>query len=301
MLASNIQDLNVSHPAQDSGDPQDLLLGQAHPDLTAQLKLWTNLAFHYDEALTLGHEEQEVEKGGRSPASEESIIQKGHVNGDAAPFNQNPNSSAVQPASLFDIHALLTSFGIDAFEGLPSQLQQQPTTISPSLTQLQALHSHNPPFGTDLPQYIPDTATPLSFARPTSTPLEEQYVPTAKRAHTRKVSVTSTSTDSPDSHGEGQSPPNLSPAEAKRRRNTAASARFRLKKREREAALESKAKELETTVDKLVTECKGLHKEIGWLKGLVVAIAMAAQGSRTYTGLNIPSPTPVTTATTELK
>ncbi|KAI0339951.1 hypothetical protein BDW22DRAFT_1296185, partial [Trametopsis cervina] len=59
-------------------------------------------------------------------------------------------------------------------------------------------------------------------------------------------------------------------AEDKRRRNTAASARFRLKKKEREAALEKKAKELETRVGELEKECEALRRENGWLKGLVV-------------------------------
>jgi len=210
------------------------------------------------------------------------------------PVNQNPkNSAAAQSASLFDINAFLSSFGVDAFTAHPSQLQQQPTTTTPSLAQLLALHSaHNPTFGVGLSQYVPNAAAAPSFALP-AVPSEESYVPTAKRARTRRVSVASA--DSPDFREESL-PPNshLSPAEDKRRRNTAASARFRLKKKEREAALEGKAKELETKVNELERECEGLRRENGWLKGLVVGVTGAAQGP-TGTGLTVASP-PVTTA-----
>jgi len=303
---NNLQGLNIVHPAQDSGDSHDLLLGQVYPDLTAQLDLWTNLAFDSEDPLTPRHEDknaadsvvEEEEEEARSPVSREKAVHDGHVNvvtPTNVPVNQNPkNSAAAQSASLFDINSFLSSFGIDAFTAHPSQLQQQPTTITPSLAQLLALHSaHNPTFSAGLPQYVHNaTATP--FVSPTVAQSEESYVPTAKRARTRRVSVAST--DSPDFREESLPPnPHLSPAEDKRRRNTAASARFRLKKKEREAALEGKAKELETKVNELERECEGLRRENGWLKGLVVGVTGAAQGP-TGTGLTVAS-SPVTTTT----
>jgi len=314
MPASNLQGLNIVHPAQDSGDSHDLLLGQAYPDLTAQLDLWTNLAFDSDEPLGPRHEEhtnaaksiteEEEEEEARSPATGEKAVHDGHVNVVApanVPVNQNTNhSAAAQSANLFDINSFLNSFGIDAFTAHPNQLQRQPTSISPSLAQLLALNSpHVPAFGAGLPQYTANAAPPPSFAHPASIPSEEPYVPMAKRARSRRVSVTST--ESPNFREESLPPnPNLSPAEDKRRRNTAASARFRLKKKEREAALEGKAKELEAKVNELERECEGLRRENGWLKGLVVGVTGAAQGP-TSTGLTVSSPPPSTTITTGSK
>jgi Basic region leucine zipper len=310
MPPSNLQGLNIVHPAQDSGDSHDLLLGQAYPDLTAQLDLWTNLAFDSDEPLGPRHDEhknaaksiseEEEEEEARSPVTGEKAVHDGHVNVVTpanVPVNQNPNhTAAAQSANLFDINSFLNSFGIDAFTAHPSQLQRQATSITPSLAQLLALNPpHVPTFGAGLPQYIADAAAPPSFARPASIPEEEPYVPMAKRARTRRVSVTST--ESPDFREESLPPnPNLSPAEDKRRRNTAASARFRLKKKEREAALEGKAKELETKVNELERECEGLRRENGWLKGLVVGVTGAAQGP-TSTGLTVSSPPPLTITT----
>jgi hypothetical protein len=313
MPPSNLQGLNIVHPAQNSGDSHDLLLGQAYPDLTAQLDLWTNLAFDSDEPLGPRHEEhknsaksiteEEEEEEARSPVTGEKAVHDGHVNVVTpanVPVNQNLNHSATaQSANLFDINSFLNSFGIDAFTAHPSQLQRQPTSISPSLAQLLALNlPHVPAFGAGSPQYIVDAAPPPSFAHRASIPEEEPYVPMAKRARTRRVSVTSA--ESPDFREESLPPnPNLSPAEDKRRRNTAASARFRLKKKEREAALEGKAKELETKVNELERECEGLRRENGWLKGLVVGVTGAAQGPTT--GITVSSPPPLTTTTTGSK
>jgi len=309
MPPSNLQGLNIVHPVQDSGDSHDLLLGQAYPDLTAQLDLWTNLAFDSDEPLGPRHEEknaaksvmeEEEEEEARSPVTGEKAVHDGHVNVVTpanVPVNQNPNHSApFQSANLFDINSFLNNFGIDAFTAHPSQLQRQPT---PSLAQLLALHPpHVPPFGAGLAQYITDAGAPPSFTRPTSIPSEGPYVPMTKRARSRRMSVTSI--EPPNFREESLPPnPNLSPAEDKRRRNTAASARFRLKKKEREAALEGRAKELETKVNELERECEGLRRENGWLKGLVVGVTGAAQGP-TSTGLTVPAP-PSTTITTGSK
>jgi hypothetical protein len=113
-------------------------------------------------------------------------------------------------------------------------------------------------------------------------------------ARTRKASITTV--DSPnyrdDSVGPSDATSNpLTAAEDKRRRNTAASACFRLKKKEREAALEGKAKELETKVTELERECEGLRRENGWLMGLVVGVTGAAQGSNTSQAESSPSAT----------
>ncbi|KAF7359378.1 BZIP domain-containing protein [Mycena sanguinolenta] len=93
--------------------------------------------------------------------------------------------------------------------------------------------------------------------------------PPAKRARTRKPSISASAADSPEDNTAALA---VSVAEDKRRRNTAASARFRLKKKEREAALETKAKELEGRVNELERECEALRRENGWLKGLVVGV-----------------------------
>jgi hypothetical protein len=65
-----------------------------------------------------------------------------------------------------------------------------------------------------------------------------------------------------------------------------------MKKKEREAALEGKAKELETKVTELERECEGLRRENGWLKGLVVGVTGAAQGPNSNQGLTVVTPPP---------
>ena len=271
MSPSNLQGLNIVQSAQHSSNSHELLLSQVYPDLAAQLDLWKNLAFNSDEPIAPRHEEHEgaakslMEEEARSPVSGEKAVHHGHINivtPANVPATPNPsNSAAAQSASLFDIDSFLNSLGIDAFTAHTSQLQRQSTTITPSLAQLLVLR-----------------------------PSEEPNVSTAKRARTRRVSVTSTNSN------EESLPPNLSlsPAEDKRRRNTVASARFRLKKKEREAALEGKAKELETRVNTLERECEDLRRENGWLKGLVVGVTGAAQGP-TSTGLTASPLPPLTT------
>jgi len=301
MSPSNLQGLNIVQSAQHSSNSHELLLSQVYPDLAAQLDLWKNLAFNSDEPIAPRHEEHEgaakslMEEEARSPVSGEKAVHHGHINivtPANVPATPNPsNSVAAQSASLFDIDSFLNSLGIDAFTAHTSQLQRQSTTITPSLAQLLVLRpSYIPAISAGLPQYIVDAVAPLPFTRPTSIPSEEPNVSTAKRARTRRVSVTSTNSN------EESLPPNLSlsPAEDKRRRNTVASARFRLKKKEREAALEGKAKELETRVNTLERECEDLRRENGWLKGLVVGVTGAAQGP-TSTGLTVSSLPPLTT------
>ena len=305
MSPSNLQGLNIVHPVQHPGD--NLHLGQVYPDLAAQLALWTNLAFDSDEPLSPRHEEHEnttksitEEEESRSPISGEKAVHDGHVNVVTpanVPVTPNPNHSvAAQSASLFDINSFLNSLGVDAFA--TSQLHQQHTTITPSLSQLLALRpSYIQELGAGLSEYNVDAPALLKLPCPASTPSEKPNLPTSKRARTRRVSVTST--ESPDSREESLPPTlNLRPIEDKRRRNTAASARFRLKKKEREAALEGRAKELENKANELEKECKDLRRENEWLKGLVVGVNGAVQVP-TSTGLTVSSlPSSITTTKT---
>lgn len=297
MPPSNLQGLNIVQPVQESSDSQDLL---AYPDLSAQLDLWTNLTFDSDESYAHKHGDvnssntPEEEEGTRSPITGEKAIRDGHINV-VTPTNvvvnqpHNPGSSA----AAFDINAFLAGFAIEPYSGQSSQSSQL-SSITPSLAQLLALHPNHAPVS---PQYNPSTIRPS----PNS---EESFIP-AKRARTRKTSITTV--DSPSyredsvtlSDATAPTGNPLSAAEDKRRRNTAASARFRLKKKEREAALEGKAKELETKVTQLERECEGLRRENGWLKGLVVGVTGAAQGSNSPQGLTAASSPPSTVPKTK--
>ena len=289
-MPSNLQGLNIVQPTlQESSDSQDLL---AYPDLSAQLDLWTSLTFDSDEPYTHNHDPKssnipEEEEGDMSPVTEKAI-RNGHTNV-VTPTNvvvnqpHNLSNAAAQPV---DLDSFLAGFSTEPYNRQSSHLSQLPS-INASLVQLLALqHNHAPSFSHEISaHYNPPTAC----HSPTS---EESFVPT-KRARTRKASV---STVDSLNYGEDSVEPNdatkgpFSAAEEKRRRNTAASARFRLKKKEREAALEEKAKELETRVNVLERECEGLRRENGWLKGLVVGVTGAAQGSTTSQSLTVASP-----------
>ncbi|KAJ6606552.1 hypothetical protein DFH09DRAFT_1353644 [Mycena vulgaris] len=226
MAPSNLQGLNLVHPPQSPSNSQDLLSGPAFPDL-----LWNNLVFDSDEP------NPDDKYGKRNiPRDRRGARARGKQTGSRHPF---------------DLNNFLATFG------------QPPTTISPSLVQLLALHS-------------------AAQGNPSPFPLQEQPsdsqrsaydYPPAKRARSRKSSISASIADSP----EDPSTTPVTVAEDKRRRNTAASARFRLKKKEREAALETRAKELEGRVNDLERECEGLRRENGWLKGLVVGVTGAAQ------------------------
>ena len=159
-------------------------------------------------------------------------------------------SSAPQQPS-FDLAAFLAGLGADSYARPPAQPQS-----TASLAQLLALHSV---------QQQNINSNNKSTTKDSPAP--------AKRARTRKASVDG------DDVGDANSTP-LSAAEDKRRRNTAASARFRLKKKEREAALETKAKELESRVNELERECEALRRENGWLKGLVVGVTQSGKRQR---------------------
>ena len=351
MPPPSLQGLNIIHPVQEStsSDSRDLLLGQAYPDLSAQLDLWTSLDFESDEPLAQKGDEHknslqllvdEEEEDARSPATEESAIRDGHTNVVTPTNLQNAglsqNHGLINPAAAiaaaaataaqsFDLNSILASFGLDSFAvaaaaaaqhpPLQQEIQQQhPPAIAPSLAQILALHSvHNvtyPPPGL-LPYPLPPDnrgsgLSPPFVSNPTMvTTNSEESHGSAKRARTRKTSVT---VDSPEdgspmntSSASSTSPDasNLTPlsaSEDKRRRNTAASARFRLKKKEREAALEGKARELESKVLELERECEALRRENGWLKGLVVGVTGAAaqaptQGLSGAPGIPMPSGT----------
>lgn len=325
-MPSNIQGLDIVHQAQDSSsaDSQDLLLGHSYPDLSAQLDLWTNLNFETDEpptqripdepknSLKLLAEEQEEEV--RSPVTGATAIRDGHTNvvtpvniSETTPQNSiNPTAaiSAAAASQALDLNAFLASFGLDAFAAAaasrpPQQhiplppAQQPPTNIAPSLAQLLALHNMGFP-----PQSIPHYSLP-PLQPPQETPLnnihrstDDPQIP-AKRPRTRKNSIDSVeeaAASSPSAEGSINLTTPLSASEDKRRRNTAASARFRLKKKEREAALEGKAKELETKVLELERECEGLRRENGWLKGLVVGVTgVAAQPPPSASSVSVGS------------
>ncbi|PPQ66314.1 hypothetical protein CVT26_011146 [Gymnopilus dilepis] len=300
MPAANLQGLNIVHPVQESsGDSHDLL-GQAYPDLTAQLDLWTHLSFDSEEPVAPrndDHKKSSVDEDiddVQSPITSEKSATSSHVNvGGNAPHVSMSQVPGPIPGNLFDINNILAGFNIDAFAAAHAvqlqQQQQQPAVIAPSLAQLLALHpTNNTLYNPGLPHYPAPTPSVPSYTRPSAASTEEAP---AKRQRTRKASVTNS--ESPDGREDNSTQQtSMSAAEDKRRRNTAASARFRLKKKEREAALESKAKELEVKVTELERECEALRRENGWLKGLVVGVTGAAQGQATNSsqGLTVATP-----------
>jgi hypothetical protein len=234
MPSSSLQGLNIIPPAQDaSADSRDLLLGQAYPDLSAQLDLWASLNFESDDPLAPENSEhknslrlpaEEDDEDTRSPVSEEKAIRDGHTNvitptnvNDANPHQEqlqnnpgllNPAAAAAQP---FDLNALLASFGLDSFTAAaaavpPQQPQPQshpPQAIAPSLAQLLALHSvgYHPPglLPYALPPINPSSAASAAIPFPRNAPAvnstsEETYGST-KRPRTRRSSAT---IDSPE-------------------------------------------------------------------------------------------------------
>lgn len=305
MAPPNLQGLNIVHQQHNNDDAQDLLSGSSYPDLSAQLDLWTNLAFESDEGA-LGEKYGQLDddkydkKHGRAEEEEDeqdsgkAAIHDGHVNvvtgrnvGTNIPSN-HPQQQPQQQTPSFDLNAFLAGFGIDPFSAPPAQVETPGTTNAPSLAQLLAIHS------AQVNGYVPSAhATSSQQQHHHSFSLDDDSYPANKRSRTRKSSVSSSldheyndRDTSPNLNDLPLTNPNgtpLSAAEDKRRRNTAASARFRLKKKEREAALESKAKELEGRVGELERECEGLRRENGWLKGLVVGVTGAAQGQQQAT------------------
>jgi basic region leucine zipper protein len=278
MSPTNLQGLNLISPTQpsesfpaDSHDSQDLLNLSYLPELSAQLDIWTNLAFESDEPLV--HLNDKKTGGGEANRSTHSVEDDEEDDPDdgqpaqadnhdnvvmADPVSPRPTQprTASRPLTAFDIGSLLAGFVGDPFVAPPVQN----TATAPSLAQILSLY--------------PNAAYPPP---PASVSEENNTHPTpTKRARVRRPSASlGTSDQAADSSAPSPGPLNNSPlaaAEDKRRRNTAASARFRLKKKEREAALEKKSKELEHRVTELERECEGLRRENGWLKGLVVGV-----------------------------
>lgn len=267
-------------------DSQDLLSAPPfHPDLTAQLDLWTNLSFESDEPLIRKDDEKYLNRKklpSRADDDEEEDLNpregaaahdshENVVTGTSLPTASRNDSASAHAAQVanFDLNHFLSGFGIDPYS-LPSD---QPAGV-PSLAQLLSLHSQGG--GTGYPSALPGTVLPAN----TQQQRDITSQPPAKRARSRKASISTvdspdTPMDSsfPDTDANTSTPANA--AEDKRRRNTAASARFRMKKKEREAALEKKSKDLEGRVNELERECEGLRRENGWLKGLVVGVTGA--------------------------
>ncbi len=289
MSPTNLQGLNLISPTQpsdsfpaDSHDSQDLLNLSYLPELSAQLDIWTNLAFESDEPLVhLNGRKTGGDEANRSTHSVEDDEEDDPDDGQPAQADNHDNvvmadpvsprptqpRTASRPLTAFDIGSLLAGgFGVDPFVASPAV---QNTATAPSLAQILSLYpnaAYPPP---------PAPASGENNSHPTP----------SKRARVRRPSASSgTSDQAADSSTPAPEPLNNSPltaAEDKRRRNTAASARFRLKKKEREAALEKKSKELELRVTELERECEGLRRENGWLKGLVVGVTGAGATQQT--------------------
>ncbi|KAI0683149.1 hypothetical protein BC835DRAFT_1242912, partial [Cytidiella melzeri] len=307
MAPSNLQGLNIVHPAPTQQNPylsdQDLLAVPPFHDLSAQLDLWTNLSFQSDEPLIskdrLASEkldsgsadrrthdadkynlDEDYKNTGKiaETASHEHVVTGTVVPPSPAPSQNTTAVASTAPhLNAFDIGALLASFGMDPFH-VPNSLQMPPppATAAPTLAQLLSFASQSPS-----PLVIPSEPSVSSRSAGTSTSSSASSSssashPVAKRARTaRSASVeqadaASEGPTSPDAEEKYTSSTPVTASEDKRRRNTAASARFRLKKKEREAALEKKAKEFEVRVSELEKECEALRRENGWLKGLVV-------------------------------
>ncbi|KAJ8521846.1 hypothetical protein ONZ45_g1521 [Pleurotus djamor] len=269
MAPSNLHGLNIVQPVSSEPDNQDLI--PPYPELAAQLDLWANISFDNEEPqpLARGGEEDKGDEEHEEIEAARAAIRDGHINvvtgtnvGNNLGHQQQQHAASNAHFPSADLNAFLSSFGVNPFAApAPPPLQAQTSTVSPSLLQMLAMQAH-------FQNLKPQTASsPPPSASATSPSTED--TPPSKRARTRKTSI-----EPPASDTSAATP--VTPAEDKRRRNTAASARFRLKKKEREAALEGKAKELETRVNELEKECEGLRRENGWLKGLVVGVTGAA-------------------------
>jgi hypothetical protein len=303
MTPSSLQGLNVVHPppSPTNQDSDSLLNASSYPDLSAQLDLWTNLAFDSDEP----HEKYQNDKGSEGSCGggediddddgpEGPALHDRHDNvvtgktatiGDdnrAATGAAMAGSMSLPPQTTFDLTSFLSGFGIDGLL-VPQIPNSQQAGIVPSLAQLLAAHS---PITAAFQQQSQQPHSPQPPSAYSNQPSHDSlFPPPSKRARTRKSSISTIDSAADFLDRDGTPSPNtttpLSPAEDKRRRNTAASARFRLKKKEREAALEKKSKELEGRVNELERECEGLRRENGWLKGLVVGVTGAAPNQAT--------------------
>ena len=321
MAPSPLHGLNIVHtdappsPDQQYGDSsQDPLLANApFPDLAAQLDLWSNLTFQTDEPL--------VDKHARKPTEEdqEDKDDEGEVEG---PASLEGHVNAVNPTAVsntfqqippnYDLGSFLAGYGIDPISVPQIQAPPQPPHAA-TLAQLLAAYPFTgipfalpphvpggvPPsaLSTGQQQQVQQLTTKLGSETTATSPSSAPTGPPAKRARTRKSTLNPSSplgegsedgaspaaVDEPNAGGAVLSQAQaIAAAEDKRRRNTAASARFRLKKKEREAALERRAQELEQRVNMLEKECEGLRRENGWLKGLVVGVTGASQGTAAH-------------------
>jgi hypothetical protein len=86
---SSLQGLNIIHPAHDSAPADSRDLGQAYPDLSAQLDLWASLNFESDDPLAPENNQpknslrllaDDDEDEARSPVTEEKALRDGHTN-----------------------------------------------------------------------------------------------------------------------------------------------------------------------------------------------------------------------------
>ncbi|KAG6831730.1 hypothetical protein H0H87_004281, partial [Tephrocybe sp. NHM501043] len=115
-MAPNLQGLNIVHPAHHPADNHDLLAGPAFPDLSAQLDLWTNLAFEDDGPLSAkpddyrrkarpddDDDDDAAALSSHGTSSGDAAIHDGHINVVAAP-EHHPS---------FDLNAFLAGFGVD--------------------------------------------------------------------------------------------------------------------------------------------------------------------------------------------
>ncbi|KAJ3774816.1 hypothetical protein FB446DRAFT_727635 [Lentinula raphanica] len=300
----SLDGLNVVYTHQPATDNNDLLSGAPQSDLS--LEIWDRLPFTLEDGQeqSLSDEKQELKKTTTEGREEDQRA----VEGPAFPiFNGNiwgqQNTQASGHAQ-FPLAPAVPG-NVDAVQLLLSTLlqQQQQQQLAPQLgnVTLAQLMAQQPSLGLP-PSFLSTAASSAPASSSASAPTPQASTvrrsapedsssasssPPAKRARSRKLSLSVSSPETPVDHtaspesGSATSTP-LSAAEDKRRRNTAASARFRQKKKEREAALEAKAKELQDQVTGLEKECETLRRENNWLKGLVVGVtgAGAAQNSQ---------------------
>ncbi|KAJ3785981.1 hypothetical protein GGU11DRAFT_8468 [Lentinula aff. detonsa] len=297
----SLDGLNLIYTHQPATDNNDLLSGAPQSDLS--LEIWDRLPFNLDDGQeqTLSEEKPEQKKNNEGREEEQRSVEQqssafpvfngnGWGQNPQTPSQAQPPFAPVLPGNVDAIQLLLST--------LIQQQQQAPQLGNLSLAQLMAQQPSlglPPSFLTTAASSAPASAstsarTSQASSMRRSAPEDNSASPPAKRARSRKPSVSVSSPETPVDYtaspeiGSATTTP-LSTSEDKRRRNTAASARFRQKKKEREAALETKAKELQDQVTGLEKECETLRRENNWLKGLVVGVtgAGAAQNSQAAT------------------
>src|SRR5258708_25638955 len=143
MSSTNLQGLNLISPTQpsdsfpaDSHDSQDLLNLSYSPELSAQLDIWTNLAFESDEPLVhlngrktggdeANHSTHSVEDDEEDDPDDGQPAQADNhdnvVMADPVPPRPTQPRTASRPLNPFDISSLLAGFGVDPFVASPLQ------------------------------------------------------------------------------------------------------------------------------------------------------------------------------------